>query len=72
MGLIRDEDAVEIRERLQQMVNPVKLLHFTQELNLELGAETLQLVKELAALSYKLSLQVFNFLLEKEKVTDTN
>jgi glutaredoxin-like protein len=67
MGLIRDEDAVEIRERLQQMVNPVKLVHFTQELNLELGAETLQLVKELAGLSDKLSLEVFNFLLDKEK-----
>ena len=68
MGLIRDEDAVQIRERLQQMVNPVKLVHFTQELNLELGAETLQLVKELAGLSDKLSLEVFNFLLDKGKV----
>ena len=56
MGLIRDEDAAQIRERLQQMVKPVRLVHFTQELNLELGAETLQLVKELAGLSDKLSL----------------
>jgi glutaredoxin-like protein len=70
MGLIRDEDAVEIRERLQQMGNPVKLVHFTQELNLELGAETLQLVKELAGLSDKLSLQVFNFLLAKGMVRE--
>jgi alkyl hydroperoxide reductase subunit AhpF len=70
MALIRDEDAVEIRQRLQQMVSPVKLAHFTQELNLELGAETLQLVKELTALSDKLSLEVFNFLLDKEKVTE--
>lgn len=68
MGLIRDEDATQIRERLQQMVNPVKLVHFTQELDLELGAETLQLVKELAGLSDKLSLEVFNFLLDKGKV----
>jgi len=28
MGLISDEDAIEIRERLQQMVEPVKLVHF--------------------------------------------
>jgi alkyl hydroperoxide reductase subunit AhpF len=68
MGLIHDEDAAQIRARLQQMANPVKLLHFTQELNLELGAETLQLVKEVAGLSHKLSLQVFNFLLDKQKV----
>jgi alkyl hydroperoxide reductase subunit AhpF len=70
MALIREEDASQICERLQQMVNPVKLVHFTQELNLELGAETLQLVKELAGLSDKLSLEVFNFLLDKEKVTE--
>ena len=68
MGLIRDEDAVEIRRRLQEMASPVTLVHFTQELNLELGAETLQLLKDLVALSDKLSLQVFNFLLDQEKV----
>ena len=68
MGLIRDEDAAQIRERLQEMVNPVKLVHFTQELNLELGAETLQLVKELAGLSDKLSLDVYDFLLDTGKV----
>ena len=68
MGLIQDADAVEIRQRLQEVVNPVTIVHFTQELNLELGAETLQLMKELAALSDKLSLQVFNFQLDKEKV----
>ena len=70
MGLICDEDAAEIRQRLQEMVSPVKLIHFTQELNLELGAEALQLMKDLAALSDKLSLQVFNFLLDKEKVAE--
>ena len=64
MGLISDEDAIEIRERLQQMVEPVKLVHFTQEANLELGAETLQLVEELAGLSDKLSLEVINFQLD--------
>ncbi len=68
MGLIRDEDAIQIRARLQQMVNPVKLVHFTQELNLELGAEALQLVQELVPLSEKLSLEVFNFQLDTEKV----
>ncbi len=68
MGMIRDEDAVEIRERLKEMVNPVRLVHFTQELNLEYGRETLQLIQELTQLSDKLSLEVYNFLLDKEKV----
>jgi len=70
MGLIQDADAIEIRRRLQEMVGPVKIAHFTQEMNVELGAETLQLMKELSALSDKLSLQVFNFLLDQEKVTE--
>jgi len=70
MGLIRDEDAAEIREQLKAMVNPVKLVHFTQELNLEYGRETKQLIEELALLSDKLSVEVYNFLLDKEKVAE--
>ena len=70
MGLIGDDDGVQIRERLQELVNPVKLIHFTQELNLEYGRESRQLLEELNALSDKLSLEVWNFLLEKEKVAE--
>jgi len=70
MGLIRDEDAVEIRQRLKEMVNPVKLVHFTQELNLEYGRETQQLLQDLTELSDKLSLEVHNFLLDKEKAAE--
>ena len=70
MGLIGDDDGVQIRERLQELVNPVKLIHFTQELNLEYGRESRQLLEELTALSDKLSLEVWNFLLEKEKVAE--
>lgn len=70
MGLIGDEDAVEIRERLKDMVNPVKLVHFTQELNIEYGREAKELVEEVAALSAKISVEVYNFLLDKEKAAE--
>jgi alkyl hydroperoxide reductase subunit AhpF len=70
MGLIREEDAAEIRQRLQGMVNPVKLVHFTQELNLEYGVEARQLLEDVAALSDKLSVEIYNFLLDKEKVAE--
>jgi glutaredoxin-like protein len=70
MGLIRDEDAMEIRQVLQKMQEPVKLVHFTQELNLQYGREARQLLDELAALSDKLSVEVYNFLLEKEKAAE--
>jgi alkyl hydroperoxide reductase subunit AhpF len=70
MGLIRDDDAVEIRERLKEMVGPVRLIHFTQELNLEYGLETKQLVEELGGMSGKLSVEIYNFLLDKERVAE--
>jgi glutaredoxin-like protein len=68
MPLIQDEDAAEIRELLKEMVNPVKLVHFTQELNLEYGREARALIEELARLSDKLSLEICDFILDKEKV----
>lgn len=70
MPLIRNEDIAEIRERFKQLVNPVKLVHFTQELNLEHGPVARQLLEELAAISDKISVEVFNFLIDKEKVTE--
>jgi glutaredoxin-like protein len=70
MALIREEDATEIRQRLNGMANPVKLIHFTQELNIEYGRETRQLLEEVAGLSDKLSLEVYNFLLDHEKVSE--
>jgi glutaredoxin-like protein len=70
MPLIRDEDIAEIRERFKQLVNPVKLVHFTQELNLEHGRVARQLLEELAGTSDKISVEVFNFLIDKEKVTE--
>ena len=70
MAILRDDDAVEIRERLAGMVEPVKLVHFTQELNLEYGRETKMLLEEVAALSDKLTLDVHNFLIDKEQVAE--
>jgi alkyl hydroperoxide reductase subunit AhpF len=69
MSLIRDTDAAAVRERLKDLTTPVHLVHFTQELNLEYGREAKQLLDELAALSENLSVEVFNFLLDKEKAT---
>ncbi len=67
MGLIRDEDALQVREFLAKMQQPVKLVHFTQELNLQYGPEARQLLDELAGLSDKLSVEVHNILLDKEQ-----
>jgi alkyl hydroperoxide reductase subunit AhpF len=70
MSLLRDEDIAAVRERLQGMVNPVKLVHFTQELNLQYGREARQLLEDLAGTSDRLTLEIYNFLLDKEKVSE--
>ncbi len=70
MGMLRDQDITEIRARLQGMVNPVRLVHFTQELNVEFGREARELIKELAGLSDQLSVEVYDFLLDKERVAE--
>ena len=67
MALIGEEDAAEIRKRLVELANPVKLVHFTQELNVPYASEAKQLLEELAALSPKLSLEVYNFVLDKQR-----
>ena len=70
MGLIGNEEGQEIRERLNEMVNPVRLIHFTQELNLEHGREAKQLVEELTGFSDKLSAEVYNYLLDTDRVAE--
>lgn len=70
MQLIRDQDQSAVKERLKGMLNPVRLLHFTQELNLEYGREAKQLLDELAALSENLSVENFNFLLDKKEAAE--
>ena len=67
MPMLREQDAKEVRERLKSMTSPVRLVHFTQELNLEYGRETMQLLEDLTGLSDQLSLEIHNFLLEKEE-----
>jgi glutaredoxin-like protein len=70
MGLLQDSDVREIRERLAELIQPVKLVHFTQERNLEYGAEARQLLEELTQISAKISLETFDFQRDKEKVAE--
>ncbi len=70
MSLLREQDAIEVRERLKAMTSPVRLVHFTQELNLDYGRETKQLLEELSGLSDQLKLEVHNFLLEKDQAAE--
>ncbi len=61
------EDEIEIKKRLEEIENNVKLVLFTQSLNCESCPETEILLRELSALSDKLSLEILNPHVDREK-----
>ncbi|MBI4391704.1 MAG: thioredoxin family protein, partial [candidate division NC10 bacterium] len=67
--MLSERDRRAIRDRLQEMEGPVKLVNFTQELECPTCRETGQLLRELAGLSEKLSLEVHNFQRDTEQVS---
>ncbi len=69
MPLLQDKDKEVVKARFEEgLVNPVTLVNFTQALECELCTETRQLAEEVAALSDKIELQVYNFGIDKEQV----
>lgn len=68
MPLLNERDRREIQAQLKELTGPVKLVNFTQELACQYCRETELLLKEVKELSDKISLEVYNFQLDKEKV----
>jgi len=66
MPLIAKKDADALRDEFAaQLVNPVKLVMFTQTVECQFCAETRQIVEELAALSDKIEPVIYNFITDK-------
>jgi glutaredoxin-like protein len=64
-----DEQAqTEIKKRFANLVNPVRIINFTQSLECQYCRETRQILEELTALSDKITLEVYNFVTDKDKV----
>jgi glutaredoxin-like protein len=68
MAFIQDKDRTVIQTRFEELDHPVKLINFTQELECMYCAETRKLMEEVAELSDKLSLEVYDFITDKEQV----
>ncbi len=66
MSLLNDDTRNQLTEMFQSLQKPVKLVVFTQEFECQFCAETRQIAEELAALSDKLSLEVYDFTADKE------
>ncbi len=68
MALLNERDRREIQAQLAALTGPVKLVNFTQELACQFCRETEQLLREVKDLSDRISLEVYNFQLDKDKV----
>ena len=66
MALLNDSVRAEVRTRFKEIKNPVKIINFTQEIECQFCADTRRLLEEVAGLSDKLSIEVYNFVTDKE------
>jgi glutaredoxin-like protein len=67
--VLEDKEKRLVTELFKNLKNPVKLINFTQELECQFCRETRQLLKEVSELSGQVSLEIYNFQLDKEKVS---
>ena len=67
MSLIAEEHKEQIKSQLaENLINPVRLIMFTQELECQYCVQTKQLVYELAALNDKIQAEVHDFVADAE------
>ncbi|MEM3731561.1 MAG: thioredoxin family protein [Candidatus Bathyarchaeia archaeon] len=68
MSLIPEEHKMHIKGEFEEKLEkPVKIVMFTQEVECQYCAQTRQLLSEIAALSDKISLEVYDFVADAEK-----
>jgi glutaredoxin-like protein len=68
VSLIPEEHKEHIKAELQEkMENPVKIIMFTQEVECQFCAQTRQLINELAALTDKIKVEIYDFLVDADK-----
>ncbi|HHL73051.1 MAG TPA: glutaredoxin [Bacteroidetes bacterium] len=66
MAILKEQDRQEVEKMFADLPNPVKLLMFTQSLECQYCSETRELLEEVAATSDKISLEVLNFVNDKD------
>ena len=70
MPLLTDEVTAELSEAFAGLVNPVRLVVFSQALAEPVSEEVRRLVEELAALDSRLSAESRNFVLDQERAKE--
>lgn len=72
MGFLQEKDKEYIRKLFSEMQNNVKIINFSQEIECQYCPETRQILEELVELSDKISLELFNFMTNKEEAQKYN
>jgi len=67
--MLEEKEKGLVAELFKNLKEPVRPINFTQELECQFCRETRQLLKEVSELSDKVFLEVYNFQLDKEKVS---
>lgn len=67
MAFLSAQDEQAVRKEFAQLTGRVKLTVFASELGSETNAQTVALVREVAALSDKLSVEILNPFIDKEQ-----
>ena len=67
MSMLKKRDKQAIEKEFAKLKEPVKLIYFTQEMECQFCEQTHGLLEEVCELSDKLSLEVYDFVKEKEK-----
>jgi alkyl hydroperoxide reductase subunit AhpF len=70
LPLMTDEVAAQLKDEFAQLVNPVRLAVFSQALADPESEQVRRLAEEMAALDPRLSLESYNFVLDKDKVEE--
>jgi len=70
MALIGEKDRIEVKKRLDGMKHPVKIINFTQKFECQFCKETRRLLEEVAGLSDKITLEVYDFEEHKTKADE--
>jgi len=58
----------EVKERFKELSGPVRLVNFTQKLECHHCQDARRLIKEIASFSPRISSEVYDFVIDKEKV----
>ncbi|OQX88696.1 glutaredoxin [candidate division KSB1 bacterium 4484_87] len=72
MAHIQEEDRNYLTKEFEKMVNPVKLVFFTQKFECQYCELTHELLGELSELSDKINVEVYDFVENKEKAEQYN